>query len=352
MANYKITDLTPMTAGQIDYAADYIEIADVSANQSKKIKPADFLAITGVVVGTTDSQTISNKSLGNSNILTIRDDRFTLQDDADTTKQAQFQLSGITTGTTRTYTLPNASSTLVDLSTSQTLTNKTLTSPVINTATIANPTLTVDSIAGYSSASTVAIAGLTITSGVLQTANSVQTSNIQTDAVTDTQLDYPRWWQEIARTTLSSAGDTITVSSIPARTYLRFMFKGIATGGTLDTSFKFNNDGAANYIVGAINNGTYGAGVASANIAFEAGTAASGQLNFGFVECVNLAANEKIGIGSSIANTTAGSGTAPSQYIFNFKWANSAAQINRIDWVNTGTGDFAIGSEVVVMGHD
>lgn len=50
----------------------------------------------------------------------IPDDLFTLKDNSDGTKKLQFQLSGITTGTTRTITVPNASDTLAVLGTAQT----------------------------------------------------------------------------------------------------------------------------------------------------------------------------------------------------------------------------------------
>lgn len=79
------------------------------------------------LVGTSNTQTLSNKTLDNSTTLTIKDSNLTLQDNVDVTKQAVLQLSGITTGTTRTFTLPDATTTLVGTDATQTLTNKTLT---------------------------------------------------------------------------------------------------------------------------------------------------------------------------------------------------------------------------------
>lgn len=56
---------------------------------------------------------------------------FQIKDDSDPTKIAKFNVSGITTGTTRTYSVPDASTTLVGTDTTQILANKTLSAPVI-----------------------------------------------------------------------------------------------------------------------------------------------------------------------------------------------------------------------------
>lgn len=86
---------------------------DISAVATGTTRTWTVPNTTDSFLGQTSAQTVSNKTLDNSNIITLRDDRFTLQDSADTTKQAVFQLSGITTATTRTYTVPDADGTLL-----------------------------------------------------------------------------------------------------------------------------------------------------------------------------------------------------------------------------------------------
>jgi hypothetical protein len=57
--------------------------------------------------------------------ITVTDNVFTLQDNLDPTKQAQFQLSAIGTGVTATYTMPAATGTIAALNAAQTFTSTT-----------------------------------------------------------------------------------------------------------------------------------------------------------------------------------------------------------------------------------
>ena len=84
------------------------------------------------IVTDSGTQTLTNKTITYPT-LTVKDASFTMQDNVDTAKQAVFELSGITTGNTRTLTVPDLSGTLALTAGAQTFSNKTLD----NTTTIA-----------------------------------------------------------------------------------------------------------------------------------------------------------------------------------------------------------------------
>jgi hypothetical protein len=101
----------------------------------------------------------------------VADTAFTLTDDADPTKKAVFELAGITTGTTRTFTLPNTTSELAILAGTQTFTgNKTFTGTLT-----ASGTVTVSAAAAsIGTATTTATYGMgtgATTTGVTKTVN-------------------------------------------------------------------------------------------------------------------------------------------------------------------------------------
>lgn len=96
---------------------------------------------TDTVVGRSTTDTLVNKTLDNTTVLTIKDSNLTVQDNADATKQAKFEASGITAGQTRTLTIPDASTTLVGTDTVQTVGFKVLDNT--NSLTIKDANLTI-----------------------------------------------------------------------------------------------------------------------------------------------------------------------------------------------------------------
>lgn len=96
---------------------------------------------------TTDvTQTVSSKTIDNTNTIIVKGAFLTLQDASDTTKQARFALSGIATGNLRSYALPDGSTTLVGIDVTQTLTNKSISGAANTLSNIANASLTNSSI--------------------------------------------------------------------------------------------------------------------------------------------------------------------------------------------------------------
>lgn len=108
--------------GDLVKASSHSLTLTTSANTNVNFPPAG----SGTLATTANTETFSNKTLGNTNTVTLKDTLFTLQDDGDTSKQLRMQLSGITTATTRTLTAPDANTTIVGTDATQTLSNKVI----------------------------------------------------------------------------------------------------------------------------------------------------------------------------------------------------------------------------------
>jgi len=161
------------------------------------------------------TETLSNKTLGDTNTINAQDDAFTIDDAADATLQIDFDVAGSTgTKTTvsssqtvdRTLTLPDATDTLVGKATTDTLTNKTIGDS--NTINAQDDAFTIDDAADATLQIDFNVAGTTGTKTTIttsQTANRVVTIPDVTDTlVTKTTTD---------TLTNKTIGDTNTINA-------------------------------------------------------------------------------------------------------------------------------------------
>jgi hypothetical protein len=219
---------------------------------------------------------------------------------------------------TKGHLVPNAADdTLALLNAVQTLANKTLSTPTI--ASFANAQHSHQSSSGGGALSAAAVSTM--------------------------------WWEEIGRTTLGTAGDVITVTGMTAKKYLRIIVYQINTGGTTRPAIRFNGDATANYAYRLSRDGAADVTAASTTI-LDITNAVSASPIHSQVDVINVATQEKP-VWAQTHHPSSGAAGVPGRVEMVGKWANTANQITQIDVINNGgTGDFAIGSEVVILGHD
>lgn len=157
---------------------------------------------------------------------------------------------------------------------------------------------------------------------------------------------YSNKYRVIRRTKLEAAGDSISVSNLPPMRHLMVVVYAIQSG-QINFTIRFNDDAGTNYARRLSTNGAADSTATSASgILVVASTSVDASA---VIKIFNDTAFEKQVISSAMDRGTAGAANAPNRYECVGKWANTAAPINKIDIVNTGTGDFAAGSTMVVL---
>jgi len=163
-------------------------------------------------------------------------------------------------------------------------------------------------------------------------------------------------WVELGRTTLGAKGNNIDVSSLPDKRYYMFLtYAPTDTTGYVLDRYRLNADTGSNYSHRASLNGAGdGTGISqSEGIALSDGASVyqSGEI-FTMGHIANLSGKEKLLIGHTMHNDTAGAGTAPDRGEGVGKHAQTSNPVTSVNCVNTNQSGFASGSEMIVLGWD
>ena len=158
-------------------------------------------------------------------------------------------------------------------------------------------------------------------------------------------------WVEVGRTTLGSSGDTIDVTSLPDKRYYMVLHNSISTGN-VTSSVRLNGDSGNNYAWRYNDNGGSD-GTITSNNAMNAGdrNPPTGGDAWAVSYLANKSGKEKLMYSYGLQRNSAGAGTAPTRGETASKWTGTNV-IDQITSVNQESGDWASGTEMVVLGWD
>jgi hypothetical protein len=163
-------------------------------------------------------------------------------------------------------------------------------------------------------------------------------------------------WQELDRVTLGGAGNDLDTSTFTTKPYMMVLANPIWNSGNPSPDFRFNADSGSNYARRISEGGGSDATATSqAEIYTDTwgGGASSGMHSFEVMNLSNISAQEKLITHHKVYNRAGvGAGSAPNRVEAVHKWANTSAQINRVQLLSSISSAFASGSELVVLGYD
>ena len=158
-------------------------------------------------------------------------------------------------------------------------------------------------------------------------------------------------WKELTRVTLGSTSVTMTTPTFTNKRYYKVLVHGIQSSGSVETGLGINGINSGNPYASrlSVDGGTEQTGI---NLNYIAdGWFSDPNEIISEINIANLAGKEKLIIGHTGGANTAGAGTAPKR----MEWVGKFAPSPDVDVSSiliTGSGTFAVGSEIVVLGWD
>ena len=157
-------------------------------------------------------------------------------------------------------------------------------------------------------------------------------------------------WVELGRYTATSNTDTLTVSSLSTANYpYLVVLTHTIKNGTIEPLLQFNSDTGSNYSRRYTANGSGN----STNInqaGIETTYEGVSPTAFKILHISNVANQEKLIYLEDCEENTAGEGNTPNRIEVAGKWANTSDQITSVSLDHNSSGNFATGSELVVLG--